>query len=346
MEAFRTRARSESGLAKKLAGFLAGVVVDSHTSGTLKFINGTSDGVAASGTLTSSGAMVPADYARGTLTSDATAVADGAQVVVGTKTYVAKTAFTPGGSTANEVLIGSTANGAAFLANLKKAINADPTGAGSVFSPNITANADIIAGAVGATTLVVWARVIGTGGNALATTETSSHLSWGAATLASGVTDAGATITIDSIVYTVTLTLPDSFGLTVANQILWVTSEAVFLDNLKAAINGAGVPGTDYSVSTPVHPTVYATTNTNTTQLIVAKQIGTQGNSIATTETLANYAWGAATLASGTGNTGTVMFDTITFASGPQTVIFPKPVVFESLYIVAGGTIVYSPLID
>lgn len=105
----------------------------------------------------------------------------------------------------------------------------------------------------------------------------------------------------------------------VANQILWVTSEAVFLDNFKSAINGTGVRGTDYSTATPVNGDVFATTNTNTQQTITAKKIGTAGNAIATTETLANYAWTSTVMASGTLTDGTVICDTITFSAATTT---------------------------
>lgn len=308
---------TESTLVKSLAGKINGLTVNSHTSGTLRLIDGKYNGAAASGTLTSSGAMVPADYAIGTLTGDGTAVADGATVTIGTRVYTAKTALT---GAADEVLIGSTADSSAFLANLKKAINL--TGVlGQDYGFNTAINADVSASTLTGTTLKLGAKLIGTAGNSIATTESSAHLSFGAATLAGGVTAAGATVTIDAITYTFTLTLGETLGnASVPYQILWVTSEAVALDNLKAAINGSGLPGTDYSAATAIHPTVTATTNTNTTQLVVAKNLGVAGNSIATTETLANYAWGAATLASGTGTTGKVILDTYTFAAGSQAI--------------------------
>lgn len=74
---------------------------------------------------------------------------------------------------------------------------------------------------------------------------------------------------------------------------------ATSLDNLKAAINASGTPGTEYYAGTLAHPTVTATTNTDTTQVVQAKNYGTAGNAIASTETSAHLSWGAATLASG-----------------------------------------------
>ena len=78
----------------------------------------------------------------------------------------------------------------------------------------------------------------------------------------------------------------------IPNEKRWKTSEAVFLDNLKKAINASGTAGTDYSAGTAAHADVVATANGDTTQVIRAKTIGTAANAIATTTTLANYAWG------------------------------------------------------
>jgi len=316
---------TESGLLTTGQGKVCRVVINSHTSGTLKLIDGFSNGAAATGVLTSSGAMVPADYATSTLTSTGIAVADGDTVTIGTTVYTARTALSFTNGVANEVLIGDTVDGSAFLANLKKAINLTGTigvdyGAGTVVNP------DVIAGTLTSTTLKVWARTIGTTPNTLATTDITSELSWADTTLGGGtgasnpgVTTAGATVTVGSMTYMFVIRLGESFGLTsVANQVLWVTSEAVALDNFKSAINGAGVRGTDYSTATPVNGDVIATTNTNTAQTLVARKIGTSANSIATTETLANYAFGATTLTGGTGTDGKIICDTMTF-SAPAT---------------------------
>lgn len=78
---------------------------------------------------------------------------------------------------------------------------------------------------------------------------------------------------------------------------------ATSLDNLKAAINASGTAGTEYFAGTLAHPTVTATTNTDTTQVVQAIAYGTGPNAIATTETSAHLSWGAATLASGSEGT-------------------------------------------
>lgn len=330
---------TETALIKMGQGRLRNIIINSHTSGTLKLIDGFSNGAAATTTLTSSGAMVPADYARGTLTSTGTNVSNGDTVVVGATggtaiTYTFKT--TP--INAYDVLIGADA--ATTLANLKKAINGTGT-SGVEYAGGTVANHDIIAAAITSTTLVVWFRTLGTAGNSYTTTETSSQLSWGGGTLASGVTDAGATFTLDTTTYTGVLTLGDTIGLSVPNQVKWITSEAVFLDNIKSAVNRTGTPGTDYSAATTIHPTVFATTNTNTTQVFNAKKIGTGGNSIATTETMANYAFTSTVMASGTLTDGKVICNTITFSAVATTGerVIPCNLDFSTgLLAVVGGT--------
>ena len=106
------------------------------------------------------------------------------------------------------------------------------------------------------------------------------------------------TVTIGSVTYTFKTAL--SAGPTVPYEVLIGASADAALDNLKAAINDTGVEGTNYSVGTVAHPTVEATTNTATTQLVVARIGGTAGNAIATTEVSAQLSWGAATLLNGT----------------------------------------------
>lgn len=117
--------------------------------------------------------------AFGTLTSDATNVTAADTVTVGSVVYTFRAAVT---TTANEVLIGATA--AATLQNLKDAINL--TGTTAQYGSLTVVNPTVGAGAITATTLVIYAKTGGTAGNSLASTETSTHLSYGAATLAGG----------------------------------------------------------------------------------------------------------------------------------------------------------------
>lgn len=303
---------TETALVALGQGKVKKIVINSHSSGTLKLVDGLSNGVIATTTLTSAGAMVPADYAIGTLTSSGVNVSDGDTVICGATggtsiTYTFKTAPIK----AYDVLIGADA--ATSLANLKKAINATGT-SGTEYAGGTYVNPDIIAYTLTATTLKVGFRTLGTGGNAYTTTKVATTLSWGGGTLASGVTAAGATFTLDQLTYTAVVTLADTLGLSVANQVLWVTSEAVFLDNVKSAINRTGTPGTDYSAATGIHPTVFATTNANTTQVFNAKVAGTAGNSIVTTETMANYSFTSTVMASGTLTSAKTICNTITFS--------------------------------
>jgi hypothetical protein len=86
-------------------------------------------------------------------------------------TYTFKTTLT---GAANEVLIGSTANAAAALTNLKAAINAT-AGAGSTYGTETVINPDVTAGALAATTLALAAKAGGAAGNSLAVTKTGTH---------------------------------------------------------------------------------------------------------------------------------------------------------------------------
>lgn len=131
-----------------------------------------------------SNAAVAAE-AFGTLTSDATNVTAADTVTVGSVAYTFRASVT---TTANEVLIGADA--ATTLANLKAAINADPAQPTKYGSLTVV-NPTVGAGALTATTLVIYAKTGGTAGNSLASTETSTHLSYGAATLAGGAASTG-----------------------------------------------------------------------------------------------------------------------------------------------------------
>jgi hypothetical protein len=137
---------------------------------------------------------VPAAAAGQTLTGSGT-FSDGETITIGSVVGTMKTALTGGGVTANEILIG--ADLPASLVNLKKWINHE-SGAGTNYGsasgihPTVTASGNLT------TTLVVTAKVAGTAGNSIATTETAANASWGAVTLAGG-TDDGQT---SSIIFT------------------------------------------------------------------------------------------------------------------------------------------------
>jgi len=203
-----------------------------------------------------------------TLTSDATNVTEADTVTIEGQTYTFRaTPVSP-----YDVDIGVDA--ATTLDNLKAAINDSGTagttyGTGTVAHPLVTATTNTD------TTQVVEAKAYGTRPNSYLVSENSTHLSWGAVTLAGGVA-------------------------TIPNEVLIGAAALNSLDNLKSAINDTGTEGTHYSIGTAAHPEVNATTNTDTTQVVEANDFNVTNASIATTETAANAAWGAATLASGT----------------------------------------------
>lgn len=110
------------------------------------------------------------------------------------------------------------------------------------------------------------------------------------ATLTSNATNvtSGATVTIGSTVYRIMTTMAQAY------DVQRGASAAATLDNLKAAINASGTPGTEYFAGTEAHPDFIATTNTDTTQVIEAKLPGSANNSVTLAETDATLSWGSA----------------------------------------------------
>lgn len=104
----------------------------------------------------------------------------------------------------------------------------------------------------------------------------------------------GATVTIDGKVYTFQTTLTNVNG-----NVLIGASAAIALDNLKSAINLTAGSGTTYAALTTLHPTVTATTNTDTQQTIEAKAIGVAANAIGLAETSSVLSWAGATMTGG-----------------------------------------------
>jgi hypothetical protein len=129
----------------------------------------------------------PAYSALGTLTASGN-VSNGHTVTIGSKTYTFETTLT---DVDGNVDIGADAEES--LANLYAAINLE-AGAGTKYATSTTAHPTVVADSKTATTLVVRAKASGSGGDSIATTETSSALSWGAATLASGGTANGVVV--------------------------------------------------------------------------------------------------------------------------------------------------------
>lgn len=196
---------------------------------------------------------------------------DGQTVQIGNQTYTFKTTLSSSDRQAFQVLIGASL--AASLDNLKLAINAG-SGAGTEYGVGTYAHPLVTATTNTNTEQTVEARGYGTAANIIGVSERCANASWGAATLAGGVA-------------------------TIPNEVLIGASAAASLDNLKSSINDSGTEGTHYSFGTEAHPEVTATTNTDTEQTVEARDYSVTNASIATTETCANAAFGAATLASG-----------------------------------------------
>lgn len=209
--------------------------------------------------------------ASSTLTSDTTNVSEGDRVSIEGVTYTFRaTPVHP-----YDVDIGASA--AASLDNLKAAVNDSGTegttyGTGTEAHPLVTAEANTD------TTQEFTAKRFGTYANNFLTSTTSAHLTWDDTTLGGSSATAG----VDPV----------------PNEVLIGASAAASLDNLKSAINDTGTEGTHYSTGTAAHPLVTAEANTDTTQVVQAINMAV-GEDVATTETCANAAWGASTLASG-----------------------------------------------
>lgn len=104
----------------------------------------------------------------------------------------------------------------------------------------------------------------------------------------------GDTVTIEGRTYTFKTALSNPVQ---QNEVLIGISAAVALDNLKMAINASGgTQGVEWSVGTTAHPHVTATTNTNTTQLVEAREFGTRANKYLLAENSTHLAWGASTM--------------------------------------------------
>lgn len=150
---------------------------------------------------------------------------------------------------------------------------------------------------------------------------------------ASGVFEDGDTVTIGTRVYTFKTTLTGA-----AYEVLIGAAALNSLDNLKVAINAGAGEGTAYGTGTLANDKVTATTNTDTAQTVEALYIGTYANSIPTTETCANVAWGAATLESGA-ESSILMVNTYTPAAGSGVFMFGTGIDFhKGLYYTEGGT--------
>ncbi len=337
----------ESSLIKTLFGKIKKIIINNHSSGVIQLYDGTEAGVAASSTLTSGGACVPASHGQTELTSSGAMVAgshavsvmtgdvivDGNIMVIGTRTYTFKTTLSNNPSVVDEILIG--ANLTATLLNALYAINRTQGDGfeGYKYSRGTVANTQVVAVASDATTLTVRGRVPGTSLNTVATTGTALRTVWADTTLGGGtgasdpgVTTGAATVTMGAIMYTIVDELSEAYGATaIPYQVKKGASEATMLDNLKLAVNAGAGAGTVYGTGTVAHPQLIATTNTDTVQTFISRTIGNTAataaiNALATTETMANTAFADTTFGGGTGNSNpAVATNAALITVGPRT---------------------------
>lgn len=121
----------------------------------------------------------------------------------------------------------------------------------------------------------------------------SASSATGTLTLAANASN-GETVVIGSQTYTFRAILT-----AIANDVFIGATADDSINNLISAINRTGGAGTTYSEATEAHPDVTAATGAGDTMVVTARVPGTDGNSIATTETMANGSWGDTTLTSG-----------------------------------------------
>jgi len=157
----------------------------------------------------------------------------------------------------------------------------------------------------------------------------------GVLTVSSAISD-GEVALIGDVTYTFKTTLTGA-----ANEVLIDSSVAAALDNLKVAVNAGAGAGTKYGTGTVANPLVTATTNSDTEQTVEAYSVGTYGNAIPTTETMANGAWGATTLASGA-ESSLLIINTFTFPAGSGVYELGEIDFYAGLYATIGGTIDFT----
>jgi len=134
---------------------------------------------------------VPGAAAVGTLSQSGTAnVAANDTVTIGTSNY--KFVSLLSGGQTNQVKRGSTFDGS--MNNLISAIN-HTAGSGTVYSTGTTTNPQVQAGSLVSHAFTVTARTAGAAANAIATTTTSTHLTWNGQTHLTGGVDFVAAIT-------------------------------------------------------------------------------------------------------------------------------------------------------
>lgn len=231
---FRTRRYARIRHSRKLPAFLAGIasalsgtpaahtVAPKHTSqigpeATLTISGGS---VVAGSTITLQGviykivAALTEVFAAQTLTGDGTNITNADTVTIGTKVYTFQDTLT---NVDGHVLKAGTA--AASLTNLFHAINASGGTPGTDYATATVANTQVTATNPTGTTVVLTAKLSGVAANSIATTEASTHLSFGGLTLTGGI------------------------AASTDNEVLLGNATTDVRDNLVAAITGSGAAG-------------------------------------------------------------------------------------------------------
>lgn len=241
---------------------------------------------------------------------------------IGGKVYTMQTVLT---NVDGNILIGATFQDT--VANILAALTLG-AGAGTVYAAATTAHPSVDFFANGVDKIDLIAKVGGSAGNLIGTTEGLSNASFGDTTLNDGWDGAvftareawtrdcvvtavgqkaigvltftgqpanGQTVTIGGKVYTAQTLLTNVDGNFLIGGTFAETQE-----NLLAALTLASESSVVYAPATTAHPTVDSYQGTGTSIRIEAKVGGTAGNAIATTENLNNATFAAGTLQDGT----------------------------------------------
>ena len=246
----------------------------------------------ATGTLTLTGNAVNSETVTigkeldaASILSASAQVSNADTVTLDAKTYTFQTTLT---NVDGNVHIGATARDS--LLNLFNAVNLG-AGAGTDYATAMTLHPTVEALDNGGASIEIKAKTAGTGGNTIATTETSTSLSFPDTTLDGGT---------DARVYTFVTSL--SAGPNVADEVLVGATASDSIDNLVQAINKGTDIGILYSFGTTANTEITAAAGAGDTMDVASLVSGTVSNQIVTTETMTNGSWGGALLTGGGGS--------------------------------------------
>lgn len=232
----------------------------------------------AQATLALTGTITPGVHAKSILTLDGDIIA-GTEVSIGTRDYVYVE-----GSPENEGEVSLGLDDEGSLANLKNMIN---------LGDNLTTpHDDVVATASDATTLTIKAKSPGVWANDI-DLDATDDLTWDGVKM--GEEEAGVDgekVELNGQEYEIVEELSEDFADAIPNQILYGDNEASALDNLKLGVNKGTGEGTNYSTGTVANTALVADTNTDTTQVFVAKIAGEAGNEITVSTDMANGGFG------------------------------------------------------